>query len=102
MIPDKRKTEFKFTYRWMVVGSLIGVLTYLVFKDVPSVLNVVKYGTWLAIVPLSILMMLIAPILRRNLPAATMSRMADIWLGSATFLVGHGFAFCTLCLARPF
>ena len=49
---EKPRTEFRFTYRSMVGGAALGVVTYAVLKDLPSMLSIVKYGTWLAIVPM--------------------------------------------------
>lgn len=96
------KPEFKFTYRSMGIGALIGVVTYALFKDQPSIANIVKYGTWLAIVPISFLMIAIAAFFGDKLSDAKKSSLADIWLEIAKTLVGHGLVFCTLYFIHPF
>lgn len=86
----------------MGIGALIGVVTYVLFKDQPSIAGIVKYGTWLAIVPISLLMIAIATFYGDKLSAARKSKLADIWLELAKLLVGHGLMFCTLYLFHPF
>lgn len=102
MTAEKRQPEFKFTYRSMVLGALVGSATYAAFKDVRSMLIVVKYGTWLAIAPMSLLLIVGMPLLKRKLRPSTISRTADALFELSKFLVGHGLAFYALCLFRPF
>ena len=86
----------------MVGGAAVGVVTYAVLKDLPSMLSIVKYGTWLAIVPMWLLIIVAMPLLKRTLQPATISRTADVCFELSKFLVGHGWVFCTLYVFRPF
>jgi hypothetical protein len=55
MNQDSQRPAFKFTYRSIGVGALVGVGTYAAFRNHPSISEIVQYGTWLAIVPISLL-----------------------------------------------
>ena len=102
MNQNQRKPDFKFTYRSMGIGALIGVGTYAAFRNHPSISEIVRYGTWLAIVPVSLLLIAFATFFGSKLSDSRKSLLADIWLEFAKVLVGHGLVFCTLCFLRPF
>lgn len=102
MSQDPQRPAFKFTYKSMGVEALVGVGTYAAFRNHPSISEIVQYGTWLAIVPVSLLMIALAKVLQRRLSESGRALLADLWLEFAKVLVGHGLMFSALTFLHSF